>query len=889
MMLLGLGGIWLLLLNAAHEENHEFHHLLQSQVAAGTEDLTQAVGKVTRDYAVWDEFDAKVNRPQPDMQWLHRNLTPSVYENLNVDVALLIDPSKQQILYGIKNGKILNNPYHGLQLPASAWDWFRQAQQRPHGAALLTALRDTEDADGRRQNILYLVAVHPIEAENAASTKPHNGKLLLFARQIDRDLLQTLSRSYQILDPQVIFSAPLQGNIMSQPIHGLNGRVEGYLSWRFNPPGDEQLTMLLPGASALCALLLILGFLLSHKAKQLQAGQESTLLRLERQGTLQRSIALNTEGWGRNLQDLEQLCRRIAETLEVDRIGIWRHDHDNQKLHCIVGVDTQESSTLQGVDIAADPDYLAQITLHRYLCLDELSTTQNTSSFMAYASKNRLNSILDVTVRIGKEVRAIISAESRRPRRWTQDEINFICGAADGIALLTESSARQAAEGELTSLFYYDRVTGLPNHHRFRMHLDTLTSARNARAGACVLMDLSNLGVVTEAYGQHVGDQLLTRIAERLEHLMRAGEMAACTGEARFALWLEGATEAELTGRLNRLQQALQQPLLLDGFSIHPSSQIGVSLFPGDGHNADTLLAHARSALRHARQLNSQSWVRFNSGMSHAHSENHRLQMALREALSLGQLHLHYQPIIHLGSHRVIGAEALLRWTHPEKGEIAPDVFIPLAEADETLINRIGAWVLDQACAQAARWRQDYDPLLTMAINVSVKQMEAVGFHQLVSETLSRHALPPQAIELEVTESIALSDTSELEVNLQALQHKKIRLAIDDFGTGYASFSYLRRFPVARLKVDRQFFDQVPANLQRSNLVKTIVSMGHTLGAEVIGEGVEHADQVSFLQSVGCDLAQGYFFSRPLDPAAMAEFLLHSPYSALADPETSPF
>jgi len=881
MMLIGLSGIWILLTNSAHQENREFRVQLQKQIAAGTESQIHSIGKVARDYALWNEFDEKINRPRPDMPWLRANLTASIYENLNVDVALLIDLQQHKILYGIKNGKILNYPYQALTLPDNIWPWLQKAMQQPLRESALTALVSRETEDGRSQSLLYLLAAHPIAAETTNTPSKHNAKILLFARLVDRDLLQQLSRSYNIQQPVVRFAPEDQPTKMSQPIFGLDHQPIAYLTWQITPPGDQLLQLAAPGAITLGTLLLFLGLLLGQQAKRLQHGQESTLRRLEKQGRLLRSIATSSEKQGKSLQDLQNLCQQLSETLVTDRVGIWRHDQDSQKLRCIVGTDTQGKTELQGVEVEASHLYLQELEQQRYVAVDEIDAVNNTESFSLYAARNQLHSILDVTVRVGSEVRAIISAECRHRRSWTQDEINFFCSAADGIALLTEANARQAAESELTHLFYYDRITGLPNYQRLRIHLDTLTSARNARPGACVLMDLSNLSSVIDAYNLTFGNQLLSHIARRIESLTRSGEIAASAGEARFALWFEGETEVELTKRLNHLQQALLQPLILDGTTIHPRFQMGVSLFPGDGHNADTLLAHARSALSHAHKLSRQSWVRFNRGMSQTQSEQHRLQMDLREACERGQLHLHYQPIIKLSNNRVIGAEALLRWAHPEKGAIAPDVFIPLAEADDALINSIGAWVLDQACAEIATWRRDFSSSLTMAINVSVKQMETEGFHRVVSATLARYGLPPQAIELEVTESIALSGTTELEVNLNALQQQNIRLAIDDFGTGYASFSYLRRFPVARLKVDRQFFDQVPGNLQRSNLVKTIVSMGHTLGAQVIGEGVEHIEQVEFLKQIGGDYAQGYYFSRPLTPQDMASFLQYSPYAPL--------
>jgi len=873
LLVLGLTGIYGLLTNSARIENREFSILMQHQVAAGTDDLLRNIGKNTRDYAVWDEFALKVNRAKPDLYWVGQTVDPSTHETLEIDLALLLDPSTHQILYGLCDGQRSTNPQTLTQFAERDWQWMQQAVRHPTNQSQVSAKTLSVSCNGHQSRQLYFMTIHPI-TNHAGATSANHGKLLMFARQGNPQLLREYARSFHLLAPSISYNTPPPGDLTHYPIKAQDGDTVAYLRWGLQSPGDDLLRILTPGATVLCALLLILGLLLGHQAQRQRARQQSTLRRLERQGDALRSIAQTPHGRANDRHGLQKLCQQLAQTLETARVGIWRHDLDSQKLHCIAGSGSYAEEGWTGARIDADPRYLEQIERERYIALDNLSgSTDSSNDFLAYAQLHGINSFLDTTIRAGKQMHGIISAECRHARSWTLDEINFLCSAADAVALLMESSARQAAEVELASLFYYDPVTGLPNSQRLRMHLDTLTAARRAGTGACALMQLGNLSMITEVYGQNCSEHIIKSVAQRIEALARPGEMAARIGETRFALWLEGETEAEITARLNQLDAALRTPIPLNDTLIHPRFQIGVSLFPGDGHDADTLLTQAASALQSARKLNQQSWGRFNSGQSQAHREQQQLKIDLSTALEGRQLHLHYQPFIDLASRQTSGAEALLRWEHPQKGNIPPSVFISLAEEDSKLINAIGAWVLDQACAQIAQWRHQYSANLNMAINVSVKQMETAGFHHLVATTLARHGLTAAAIELELTESIALSSTPELETNLLELQRLGVPLAIDDFGTGYASFSYLLRFPVSKLKIDRQFFEQVPANPQHSNLVKMMVAMGHAMGADVIGEGVEQIEQATFLQQVGGDFAQGYYFSRPLDPNAMERFL----------------
>jgi diguanylate cyclase (GGDEF)-like protein len=874
--LLGIGG---LLLNSARQENLEFRALLQRQVSAGIREQIRSVGRVLIDYAVWNEFAAAANRPVPDVHWLKNNLTPSIYTNQDIDFALLLDPARHEILYAIKYGQLQPAPAHALHLTDATWRWIEGAMRTPHRKAESTAMVNLDVQDGKAgKDLLYLLAIQPVENEQG-EIPARNGKLLLFARQFDPPLQAILSSSYLIQTPRIRLTPERDPERMGLPVTGLNGKPVAWLSWGFTPPGDDLMARLLPGATLLCLLLFALGLLLGRQARRLQRTQTETLARLRQQGNTLRSVVERADSSVAGDGHLQTLCEQIAITLGVERVGLWRYDPDGQALSCVAAFPDARTPA-DPVAIGDLADYLARLDRSRYLAIADLRQSSLPVWPFEREDGPPVLSRLDATVRVGSRLHGLFSLGCARPRSWTQDEINFICSAADALSLLTEVEARQQVEGEFARLFFYDHATGLPNRHRFRQHLDSEIAPPHPRSGACIVLALDNLTALTGAYGSEAGEQLITGMVHRLELEIRSGEMAARLGEARFALWLEGDGESDLSARINYLQRRLSEPLPVQGAVLHLRLRMGVCLFPGDGHDAESLLQQAGTAmLLHASQLDRSAWMRFNHGMNAALRQTQKLQIDLRAALKSEQLDVHYQPFVELDSGRIVGAEALLRWTHPEQGNISPDVFIPLAEEDSSLINALGAWVLGQACTRVARWRQHYDPSLFIAVNVSVRQMETAGFHQLVAHALMTHGLPPDAIELELTESIAASGAPELEANLRALQEMGVALAIDDFGTGYASFGYLRRFPAVRLKVDRQFFEDVPDNQQRSNLVRMIVAMGHTLGAQIIGEGVETAAQAAFLKEVGGDFAQGYFFSRPLPPEKIEPLLEQQPFA----------
>ncbi|WP_215782315.1 EAL domain-containing protein [Paludibacterium sp. B53371] len=871
LLTLGIGGIEAIQFNSAMQEDTEYRTLLQQQLANSMQQQRLALERQLSDYAIWDEASSRINRSEPDMVWIRSALTRSVYLNLRIDSALIVDPASRKVIFALQDGHEVADGQDPLALDDTAWRWLHsvllQQARHPTSGYILT------HAGGPLlQGDLSLLVAQPVLQENGPTVMNHR-KVMIFARRVDRVLARQISFNSAISNAWIALRPSGQADILQQPVHGIDGRPLAWLSWQFHAPGRDMLHRLVPATTALCSLLLLLGWLLGRQANRLRGRQAATLQRLERQGQALRDIVEQSQS--QHSGGLSALCRKLAETLEASRVVIWQHALDTHRLHRVAGSDSQTHLADEQITLMSDAARIERLDRLRFMAIREIDTRPLHESFVSYIRRYRLQSALIATIRVGHKMHGIISVEHQQPRRWHQDEINFICSAANAIALQTETGARQAAENELANLFYFDSQTGLPNQHRLLLHLDNLALTGKDRQGICCAIELSDLAQIIEGFDKATGAALTNEVARRLQNLIRVGEIAARLSDTRFAVWLEGQDDEELNARLSGLHQSIRAPYLLPPHALHPRFQLGVSFFPDDGPDAETLVQRAQAALQQTPGPSPQPWSRFDSHLNDQRKQSQQLRMELRQAMDKGQLSLHFQPLIDLRSGQVSGAEALLRWQHHEHGAISPALFIPLAEEDEVLICAIGKWVLDQACAHAARWRLSHAPTLRISVNVSARQMESPGFHQLVREILARHALPPSAIELELTESIAMSHTSEVETNLRELQALQVEMAIDDFGTGYASFSYLRRFPVNRLKVDRQFFESVPQDLQKSNLVKMIVAMGHAMGASVIGEGVEQAEQVRFLRAIGGDYAQGYYFSKPLPAAEMEAFLQH--------------
>ena len=438
------------------------------------------------------------------------------------------------------------------------------------------------------------------------------------------------------------------------------------------------------------------------------------------------------------------------------------------------------------------------------------------------------------------------------------------------VSTLTDITQRKAAEDEIRHLAFYDPLTRLPNRRLLldRLHQALLTSRRTRRQGALMFIDLDNFKLINDTMGHDKGDMLLQQVAQRLVATVRQGDTVARLGGDEFVVVLENlspqpheaAKQAEVVAEKALL--SLAQPCLLAGIEVKNSCSIGVVLFTDDNANADDLMKHADLAMYQAKEAGRNTLRFFDPEMHAAVVKRVALEKDLRKGLREGQLVLYYQAQVD-ALDRVLGAEALVRWHHPQLGMISPGDFIPLAE-DSGLILPLGQWVLNAACEQLARWAQvPAHATLTLAVNVSGRQMHQPDFVAQVLETLERTGANPRRLKLELTESLLLDNQEDAITKMTALKAYGVGFSLDDFGTGYSSLAYLRRLPLSQLKIDGSFVHDLVNEPRATAIVRTIVTLADSLGLQVIAEGVETPEQRDCLARNGCHTCQGYLFGRP--------------------------
>jgi diguanylate cyclase (GGDEF)-like protein/PAS domain S-box-containing protein len=436
------------------------------------------------------------------------------------------------------------------------------------------------------------------------------------------------------------------------------------------------------------------------------------------------------------------------------------------------------------------------------------------------------------------------------------------------IAYLTDITERKLAEERLHHLAYYQELTGLPNRTLFARLVDQgLASVQRNEGTACVLyIDLNRFKLINGTLGRGVGDELLRQVAQRFRETLRDEDVVAHLAADEFGVALFDVRQHfEATTVAQKLQAALDAPFLIGGHDLRVGASVGISVYPQDGPDAETLLRMADIAMQRAKERveNPDHSVAFyRLDMNEGMQQRMQIETGLRHALGHGELLLHYQPKFEIGSSRVVGAEALVRWLHPERGMIPPGEFIPLAETTG-LIVQVGEWVLEQACAQAAIWQRAGLPPFRLAVNVSAREFTS-SLPGRVADTLRRYRLDACWLELEITESTLMHDIDYVIGIMDHISALGVALSLDDFGTGYSSLSYLKRFPIDTLKIDRSFTNGLPQDPSDCAIAGTIISMGRKLGHRVIAEGVETLEQLEFLRQAGCDEVQGYLYAKPL-------------------------
>ena len=567
---------------------------------------------------------------------------------------------------------------------------------------------------------------------------------------------------------------------------------------------------------------------------------------------------------------LAQSEERLAEAQRLAQLGHWDWNLERSEVH-------RSDELLRILGVRRDrfsPEYRALFPLLHADDRDLLATALAAALERAqpYSLECRLLRA-DGSVGILHEQAVVICDTAGKPVRihgTTQD--------------ITE---RRRNEERLRTLALYDPLTGLPNREFFREQFGhSLAHAeRLGRPLAVMMLDIDRFKRINETFGHGAGDQLLKEIGARLAQTLRdadyvtradfvpADQNLARLGGDEFTIMLASLARPEDVAKVaRRILEMVACPILLNGEETVVTASIGIAVYPADGADTDTLLKNADSAMYFAKEQGKNNYQFFSSTMNARSFQKLSLENGLRKALERDELRLHYQPKIDALSGRISGVEALIRWQHPDLGMVAPNDFIPLAE-ETGLIVPIGEWVLHTACAQLALWHAAGHAGLTVAVNMASPNFAQQDFVATVAAIIRAAGVAPEAVEIEVTESVLMQDMKATIAKLTALKAGGVRLSVDDFGTGYSSLAYLKKFPIDTLKIDRSFVRDVIGNREDMAITTAIIALGQSLGLQVVAEGVETAEQAAFLRHKGCHLMQGYLFGRPV-PAAEISALL---------------
>jgi PAS domain S-box-containing protein len=582
----------------------------------------------------------------------------------------------------------------------------------------------------------------------------------------------------------------------------------------------------------------------------------------------------------RMADDLRRSEAKLAHAKRLARLGHWEWDINSSQVSWSPEIDAIFDAALatdRGVYEAMKP-FLEQSDAARVLQALELALRHGE----APAVEHRIR-LSDGRIRV-------VHQEIEPVRDGNNASVGRLVGTAQDI------TQRVEAEQRIRHLAYYDPVTELPNRSLLKDQLDRsiALAQRTGAMGAVLFLDLDDFKRINDTCGHDIGDEILRQVGTRLEGCVRSKDIVAtdlAPPHAGASPGLEGRTVARLGGDefvillsevrapedvlvvVHRIRQALTLPFRLVGREFYMTCSTGVSVYPEDGRNAEVLLRNADMAMYHAKSKGRNRFHFFTDSLNERVLHRMSLETSLHGALERDEFVLHYQPRIEVATGRVVGVEALVRWSHPETGLVPPGDFVPVAE-DTGLIVPLGAWVLRDACRQAREWL-DRDVLRQrVSVNLSGAQFKEPRLKDVIAGILAETGLPPELLELELTESVLMKDAKESAALLCELKALGVRISIDDFGTGYSSLSYLKRFPIDTLKIDRTFVGDMGRDADDAAIVAMTIMLGHALRLQVVAEGVEDEEQMAFLREHGCDECQGFLFARPLPAAELERWLV---------------
>ncbi|WP_176442317.1 EAL domain-containing protein [Noviherbaspirillum humi] len=581
------------------------------------------------------------------------------------------------------------------------------------------------------------------------------------------------------------------------------------------------------------------------------------------------------------------IIQTVCQTLGWDYGGYWCMDTQTRMVNC---------RALWSIDRLTDSSFVQQ-TRQKAIFLSRLTNERNAGHLgtvwreripvwvadigatLEYrhhrtrlGAESALHSIFAFPIVDGQEVLGALEFFSRTIRQ--PDDTLLETAQAIGIQV-GQFHRRKEAEERIQYLAFYDALTGLPNRPFFVQQLNhALAKARRSAARLALLfIDVDRFKHINDSLGHEAGDQLLAEMASRFKACIRESDTVGRLGGDEFVILLEGIKDAREAAVVSRkINEAALRPFTIGAQEYQVSASIGISLYPDNGDNAQVMMKHADIAMYQTKESGKNHYQFYSPQIDRDASSRLAMEAELRQALERNQLRLHYQPKVSLDSGRISGMEALLRWAHPELGMVPPSVFIPLAE-ETGMIESIGAWVLQEACAQSKRWENEGLPPLRISVNLSPRQFNSEDLIADIAQALIQHQLQPGVLELEITESTVTRNAEKAARVLARVQAMGVSVAIDDFGTGYSSLSQLKHFPINTLKIDRSFIADVTVNRANKAIVRAVVAMGKALGLNLVAEGVESDEQMQFLQSVSCNEVQGSYFSGPLPPREFAELL----------------
>ena len=773
--------------------------------------LEKSISATVKDYAFWgDAYKHLHTKIDTDWAYVRQNVGPTLYTDYGLR-GIFVVSATDQTAYSVVDGRMVS---------LDAASWLKQAlpdvlNKARRGAEAETPTTLFININGRPS----LVGAAAITPGTDPTVTPDDGppSVLIFVDILEDERLQTLGKDYGVDALRIATAAELNGR--SVVALGENG-VAGSLHWEPPKPGERLLALGLPliGVAALLVCLMAWAILrrTTASAHALDASYESLQ-------SSQSALAISEA--------------RFRDVVEASSDWVWEIDRE--------GRFTFLSDRFEGVTGFTRHDWIGA-PMDQLLCT-ELGTVAQWLSI-----PNRRPDISVQCHYVDTEGQQRITRLSAR----AMGDQGFR-GTATDVTEEVESRRR------IEFLSQHDALTGLPNRSRLREFLDgkLQTQPTAERPLVMLSLDLDRFKPVNDLLGHAAGDAVLSEISSRLANRVRHGDLVARIGGDEFVLILTDLNSQEEVETLcQRLIESIESPIQIGEQEVFVSASIGIAMAPTDATDATELLRYADIALYEAKSGGRNTWRFYAGDMNSKIVERRRLESDLRFAIKHGELRLHFQPRFRIADGKMVGAEALVRWQHPERGLIPPDTFIPIAE-ETGLILALSSWVMETAFRYASSWPDQ----LFVSVNLSPTEFQRGNLVERVQQALLQSGIEPGRVELEITESVMLDDASGALEIMRTLKRLGIRIAMDDFGTGYSSLSYLRTFPFDGLKIDRSFLSRLADSDDDRSVIEAIVGLGHALSLTVTAEGIETEEHLALLQSVLCDEGQGYFLSRPLD------------------------